>query len=110
MTTHALGSRSLRSDSPRLIHLLVVRGRRFVASCLSHRGSGGAGLPVGSTSFSSHDAGGRATPGTGPRSTGGGVAEAGEVDRRVQIPVDVGASVAAAVDTVPQRQLGFRLA
>ncbi len=105
------GSLSLRRDSPRLTHRLAVRGRRFTASCLPHR-VGGAGLPVGSTSVSSRNAGGRATPGTGPRITRivAGVAEAGEVDRRVQIPIQGRTSVAAVVDPVPQRQLGFHSA
>ena len=36
-----------------------------------------------------------------------GVAEAGEVDRRIQIPADRRAPVAATVDTVAQTEFGF---
>ena len=36
-----------------------------------------------------------------------GVAEAGEVDRRIQIPADRRASVAATIDAITQRELGF---
>jgi hypothetical protein len=65
---------------------------------------------VGSTSISSLHAGGRATPGTGPHfpTSAVGVAEAGEVDRRIQIPIDARASIAAAVGAITQRELGFR--
>ena len=37
-----------------------------------------------------------------------GDAEAGEVDRRVQIPIDWWASIAALIDAIPQGELGFR--
>jgi hypothetical protein len=65
---------------------------------------------VGSKSISSLHAGGRATPGTGPHfpTSAVGVAEAGEVDRRIQIPIDARASIAAAVGAITQRELGFR--
>jgi hypothetical protein len=40
----------------------------------------------------------------------GWVAEAGEIDRRIQIPINRRASVAAAIGAIPQRELGFRSA
>jgi hypothetical protein len=52
-------------------------------------------------------AGGRPTAGTGPRSPTGGVAEAGEVDGRVQIPIDRWASVTAVVIRSRRRSLVF---
>src|ERR1700756_3450777 len=63
-----------------------------------------------STSISSRDAGGRPTAGSGPRCPISGVAEAGEVDRRIQIPIDGDASVAATVNAFMQAEFGFRSA
>ena len=69
----------------------------------------GAGLLDGSTPVSNPMVGGRPTAGTGPHSTTrcGGLAEAGEVDRRIQIPIHWWASVAAVVDAVAQPEFGF---
>lgn len=87
----------------------IGSGRRFVASCLLRR-EGGGGLADGSTSFSSRNAGGRAAPGTGPLAPMRQGAEAGEVDRRIEVPVDDETAGTAAVGAFGERELGSRSA
>jgi hypothetical protein len=52
--------------------------------------------------------GGRPTVGTGPRSPSSGIAEAGEVDRRIQISIDRRASISVLIHAIAQAELGFR--